>query len=401
MKKFVIFILLLSPIITFLITCKKSQNPVSNNNNLNRTIALTNGFLIDGTGSEPIPNAIIIIQDEYIKSVGTDSSINIPTEAEAIDLQGSYILPGFMNTHIHSGYSENNLKEWAKSGITTVRDLGNSTSPVVAFSIRNTLLNNNKNSRLVAAGPLVTTVGGYGNYSVTSSANAEVKVNELIDAGADLIKIAIEDNLQGRTWPMLSMDEIKIIVQTTHNRKKRVAAHISRSKHLDMAIKGGVDDVAHMVIDNLPDSLITLMIERDMYWVPTLELWKGVSELHNLNWYNIAKNNLRRFVQAGGKVALGTDYDGYITPFESGMPMLEIQLMKEAGMTSMQAIIAGTKHAAHVCNLEKELGTIEPGKIADIIILTVNPLVDLESLLNVQMVIHNGKIIKEERGHLR
>jgi imidazolonepropionase-like amidohydrolase len=143
------------------------------------------------------------------------------------------------------------------------------------------------------------------------------------------------------------------------------------------------------------------MIERDMYWVPTLELWKGVSELHYLNWDNIAKNNLKRFVQAGGKVALGTDYDGYITPFELGMPMREIQLMKEAGMTAKQIIIAGTKHTAFVCNLEKELGTIEPGKIADIIILADNPLVDLESLLNVQMVIHDGKIIKKESGHFR
>ena len=162
-----------------------------------------------------------------------------------------------------------------------------------------------------------------------------------------------------------------------------------------MAIKGGVNDVVHMVIDNVPDSLITFMIEKNMYWVPTLELWKGVSERYNLNWISVAKNNLIRFVNAGGKVAIGTDYDGYVTPFDLGMPITEIRLMKEAGMTPMQIIIAGTQNAARVCNLENELGTIEPGKIADIIIVKDNPLEDLESLLDVQMVIHNGEIIKD------
>ncbi|MFC2083993.1 amidohydrolase family protein [Bacteroidota bacterium] len=396
MKRFKYVILVFPVILFLLIVCSENPSPASSNNNVKGTFAIINGFLINGSGSDPIPSSIVIIQDGLIKSVGTNSTLEIPSEAEIIDLQGSYILPGLINTHVHSAYNDFNLKEWAKAGITTVRDLGNlANSPEEGFSIRNTLLNDNENSRLVAAGPLVTTVGGYGNYPVTSSSDAQLKTNGLINAGADLIKIAIEDNLQGRTWPMLSIDEIKMIVQTTHNRNKQAAAHISRAKHLDMAIKGGVDDVVHMVIDNLPDSLITFMIEKNMYWVPTLELWKSVSEKYNLNWIAIAKNNLKRFVQAGGKVALGTDYDGYVTPFDLGMPITEIRLMKEAGMTPMQIIIAGTLNAASVCNLKNELGTIEPGKIADIIIVKNNPLEDLESLLNVQMVIHNGEIITD------
>jgi imidazolonepropionase-like amidohydrolase len=386
-----------SPIIFFLLLfCNENPPLTSSNNNVKDTFAITNGFLIDGSGSDPIPNSIVIVQDGLIKSVGTNSSLDIPSELEIIDLQGSYILPGLMNTHVHGAYNESNLKEWAKSGITTVRDLGNLTSsPEEGFSIRNTLLADNNCARLVAAGPLVTTVGGYGNYPVASPSDAQIKTNGLVNMGADLIKIAIEDNLQGRTWPMLSMDEIKMICQTAHNGNKSVAAHISRSKHVNMAIKGGVDEVVHMVVDNLPDSLIAFMIENNMYWVPTLELWKGVSELYGLHWITIPKNNLRRFVQAGGKVAIGTDYDGYTTPFDLGMPITEMKLMQDAGMTPMQIIISGTKHGAYVCGLENELGTIEPGKIADIIVVKDNPLDDLESLLNVQMVIHNGEIITD------
>jgi imidazolonepropionase-like amidohydrolase len=396
MKRFKNVILFSTIILFLLIFCNENQTPTSGNNNVKGTFALTNGFLIDGSGSDLIPNSIVIIQDGLIKSVGTNTSLEIPSEAEIIDLRGSYILPGLMNTHIHSGYNKNNLEEWAKSGITTVRDLGNLTSsPEEGFSIRNELLADNKCARLIAAGPLVTTVGGYGNYPVASPSDAQIKTNGLINMGADLIKIAIEDNLQGRTWPMLSMDEIERIVQTAHNRNKRIAAHISRAKHLNMAIKSGVDDVVHMIVDNLPDSLITFMIQENMYWVPTLELWKGVSELYGLHWITIPQNNLRRFVQAGGKVAIGTDYDGYTTPFDLGMPITEMKLMQEAGMTPMQIIIAGTMNAASVCDLEKELGTIEPGKIADIIVVKDNPLNDLEALLNIQMVIHNGEIITD------
>jgi imidazolonepropionase-like amidohydrolase len=396
MKKFKT-ILLFSPALLFLlVVCNENSGPTDSNNNVKGTFAITNGFLIDGSGSNPIPNSIVIIQDGLIKDVGTSTSLDIPSGVEIIDLQGSFILPGLMNTHVHSGYVENNLKVWANSGVTTVRDIGNlNSSPAAGFSARDILLIDNKNARLVAAGPLLTTVGGYGNYPVTSPGDAEQKTNGLIDAGADLIKIAIEDNLQGRTWPMLSMEEIKMICQTAHNRNKRVAAHISRASHLDMSIKGGVDDVDHMVIDNLPDSLITLMIQNDIYWVPTLELWEGVSDMFSINWIEIAKSNLQRFVQAGGKVALGTDYDGYVTPFDLGVPITEMKLMQEAGMTPMQIIIAGTINAANVCDLENELGTIEEGKIADIIIVKNNPLEDLEALLNVQMVIHSGEIIKD------
>jgi imidazolonepropionase-like amidohydrolase len=395
MKAKIIIILSLSVLVSFLITCNKSENPIIDND-ADNTIAITNGFLIDGTGADPMPDATIIIQGKHIKSVGTASTLNIPEGAKIIDTQDSYVLPGLMNTHVHSGYVKNNLQVWANSGVTTVRDIGNlNSSPEQGFFTRDLLLIDNKNARLVAAGPLVTTVGGYGNYPVSSPGDAEQKVNGLIDAGADLIKIAIEDNLQGRSWPMLSMDEIKMVCQTAHNKNKRVAAHISRANHLYMAIKGGVDDVDHMVINTLPDSLISLMIQKNIYWVPTLELWEGVSNMYSINWIEIAKLNLQRFVQAGGKVALGTDYDGYVTPFDLGMPITEMKLMLEAGMTPMQILVAATMHSSYVCGLENELGTIEEGKIADIIIVDGNPLENLEVLLNVQKVFHNGVIIKD------
>ena len=104
--------------------------------------------------------------------------------------------------------------------------------------------------------------------------------------------------------------------------------------------------------------------------------------------------NVGRFVKAGGKVALGTDYAGYAAEFDLGMPVTEIGLMREAGMTPMQIIVAATQHAATVCGLGHELGTLEPGKIADVLVVNGDPLGDLAALTAVRLVIHNGVIIR-------
>ncbi len=401
MKKYQVSILIIVIILITFLSCNKNED----NNNITPPpppqvtgYALINGSLFDGVSSGLISDAIIIIDDGLIKAVGTSTSFELPDSMTTIDLQGAYILPGFINAHIHSGYDANNLKEWAKAGVTSVRDVGNiGSSPQDGFNQRDNLMNDTMNARLVAAGPLVTTVGGYGNFPVNSTEDAIEKTQGLIDAGADFIKIAIEDDLQNQTWPLLPTEHIKAIVQTTHDNNTRVAAHISRAHHLYMAIQCGVDDVNHMVINSLHDSLIALMIENNMYFVSTLELWQGVSEMYNINWDIIARNNLKRFSEAGGKVATGTDFGGYVTPFQLGMPIIEMQLMKEADMTNEQIIIASTKNAAYVCNMENDLGTIEPDKIADIIVVNENPLENLEALLDIRMVIHNGRIIRDER----
>jgi len=288
------------------------------------------------------------------------------------------------------------LKAWAQAGVTTVRDLGRfDASPEQSYSDRNSLLNDNNSARLVTAGPIVTARGGYGNLSVNSPEDARQTVIDLINAGTDLIKIAIEDNLQGRTWPMLSQDIINTIVKTAHEKDIPVSAHISRAEHLEMAIEAGVDDVVHMIVNDLPDDLIAKMIAKNIYWIPTLELWKGVSQMYSLAWDKTATNNLRRFVMAGGKVALGTDYDGYVWEFDLGMPIREMVWMEEAGMSPIEIIVSGTKHSAHVCNRENELGTIEKGKIADLIIIGKNPLDDIQNLTEIEIVIHNGLVIFE------
>jgi imidazolonepropionase-like amidohydrolase len=186
---------------------------------------------------------------------------------------------------------------------------------------------------------------------------------------------------------MLSPEEAAAIVETAHARGAWVSAHVSVTQDLEKALDAGVDDIAHMVTDELPDELAVRVVESGTYWVPTIELWKGVG--YGLGFHVV--DNLRHFVKAGGKVALGTDYAGAPdVDFDLGMPIDEIEWMQEARMTPLQIIVAATKHAAHVCDLDQEIGTLEEGKIADILVVDGDPLKDIHALTKTKLVFREG-----------
>jgi imidazolonepropionase-like amidohydrolase len=363
-------------------------------------LVLINGTLIDGTGAEPVPDAVVVIQQDRILAVGCADQVNIPANAQRLDVKGMTILPGFINAHVHLGYDEQKLQAWAQGGVTTVRDLGAFTMDGQWFTRRNALNKDSRNARLVSAGPFITVPEGYpivpwggSGIIVTSPEEAAQKTEQLLQQGADLIKTTLETGkIFGREIAVPSPEEAAVIVRVAHQRGTVVSAHITHSSDVERLLASGVDDIAHMVVDNLSDALVAKVIEKGTYWAPTLELWHGVGH----GFGPIAINNLRRFVQAGGKVALGTDYAGYSSQFDLGMPIREIEWMQAAGMTPMQIIVAATKNAAHVCNQEQTLGTLEPGKIADILVVKGNPLDDLQTFLNVSLVIHNGVIIRPE-----
>lgn len=118
-----------------------------------------------------------------------------------------------------------------------------------------------------------------------------------------------------------------------------------------------------------------------------------VSQDYDLTWDKTVIANLSMFYNVGGKIAFGTDYGGYYAIFDRNMPMTELLSMKAAGMSNMDIIVSATQNAAFVCGMEDQIGTLEEGKIADLIVVKANPLEDLEAFTNLYMVIHNGEII--------
>lgn len=360
------------------------------------SLALINGTLIDGTGSEPVPEAVVLIQNGKILLAGPSSEVTIPDGFEIIDVQGATILPGFINAHVHGAYNLEKLRTWASEGVTTVRDLGAGSWPA-PFHIRDQAALDPQYARLVSGGVMITAPKGY-PIAVFGAPGIEVDSPELarqavldeLSEGVDVIKVALESGkIFGQTIPILTPEEFSAIVQTAHERNVLVTVHVTITKDLRLALDGNVDDIAHMVTDPLPDELVKSMVSSGTYWTPTLELWKKVGQ--GMDLYTL--KNLEKFVKAGGKVALGTDFEGYSTPFQLGMPTIEVELMSQAGMTPMQIIVSATKNAAYVCGMGDSLGTLEPNKIADILVVQGNPLQDLQALARPLWVIHNGVII--------
>jgi imidazolonepropionase-like amidohydrolase len=226
---------------------------------------------------------------------------------------------------------------------------------------------------------------------VQSIEEAQVAALRILSEGADQLKIMLESNWGNQVMPK---EVARAIVEIAHRQGKRVSAHISLSRDIETAVNVGVDDLAHMALDNVPNELIKKIVKAGIFWIPTIELWKGLT-LKGIVQDTHLFDNLGRFVKAGGKVALGTDYGGASFPFELGMPMKEIRWMHEAGMSPSDIIISATKNPAEVCGLGSELGTLEPGKIADILVIDGNPLKDLTNLTKVKLVIRGGVIIRE------
>jgi imidazolonepropionase-like amidohydrolase len=341
------------------------------------------GTLIDGTGADPLPDAALVVRGQRIVAIGSRAQMTLPDQAQVFDLPEATILPGFVNAHVHNAYKRSTLSAWAAAGVTTVRDLGQR-YPFPYFATRDRLNADPHHARLVAAGPLVTVPDGYpiaGNnfasLTVTSAADARQKIDSLVDEGAEVIKITLTS---GRA-PSLSAEEAAAIVQTAHERGVPVTAHATTAVDVQRALDAGVDDIAHMATDRVSERLLRRMVAADIAWVPTLDALDGRGG-----------GNLRRFVAAGGRVALGNDA-GYLEGLEIGMPLREITLMREAGMSPMQIIVAATKHASEVCRLDHLLGTLEVSKLADVLVVRGDPLRDLNVLGNVLLVMHSGMVV--------
>jgi len=298
------------------------------------------------------------------------------------------VLPGFINTHVHNAIREDYLRIWAAAGVTTVRDVGAAEPYASVFRLRDEVRRKPVCARLLAAGPLVTVSGGYPivpnrfpAMTVSSPEDARTKIGALLDAGAELIKITLEP---GAGWPVLTLEQAQAIVETAHARSVPVTVHATQAAMYRRALDAKVDDICHSANNRLTDEMITEMVQAGVRMVPTLTAQgKGGETLANL----------RRFIAAGGEVALGND-GGYISGLEVGMPITELEALSEAGMSPMQIIVASTKTAAEVCRVDRDLGSLQRGKQADILVIRQNPLEDLRALLDVVMVVHSGVVIR-------
>jgi imidazolonepropionase-like amidohydrolase len=391
-------------------------------------LVVTNGMIIDGTGSEPIANGGVVIQGNHIVAVGPASALAIPAGAEVIDVGGGTIMPGLINAHVHNTQEPGTRYRFLTQGVTSTCDLASSSADMPLFEQALTQ-QNQRAARGFHSGPMLTAPGGYPtnygfkwDYEVATSNEARAAVRDLLSLGADMIKVALEPWQPQDPWPVLNLEQVQAIVQTAHSAGVPVRAHVQQAAVLDLALQAGVDSVEHVplpfseelkVSQMSPEERLSLadfpeleaqlsrMAAQRTALVPTLSV--GICATRELVGHPKIEARRRmcefqleivgRFHELGGIVALGNDYGNPgVAP---GMPLQEMKLLLEAGLSPLEVIQAGTRYAAQVCGHGDELGTLESGKLADLIIVESNPLLEVDAMSRVSLVIKDGEIIKK------
>lgn len=388
--------------------------------------AVVGGRLIDGTGTAPIEDVLVIIEGDRIRSVGQAGATPIPRGAEVIDVTGKTVMPGLINCHTHlcmdggldpfiavqhRSATENVLlaakhaEATLRAGVTTVRDLGGWEGVDLGLkkAISDGLILGPR--MLVSGNPLCMT-GGTAHYisrEVDGPDEARKGAREQLKAGADVVKVmATGGVLTPGTDPgsaQLTYEELGAAVEEAKKAGKLSAAHAHGATGARNAIRAGVDSIEHGCF--LDGEAIDLMLESGTFYVPTLapsyeivtrgpefgmpafmiERAQRASDAHLVS--------LRRAREAGVRIAAGNDGG---TPFNRADNLAsELELMVAGGMSCVEALATAHRTAAELLCMAEEIGTVEPGKLADLVVLDADPQADISAVRQVHLVMKAGR----------
>jgi len=380
-------------------------------------IAIRCRRLIDGTGNV-LTGAVIIIDGDKISAVGR--SIPVPPTARVIDLSNETVMPGLIDAHTHMTYhydnergekpamtaiyAAENARRTLEAGFTTVRNLG--ASDAVDLTLRDAI---NRGATpgprmLVSGEPLIRLPEAPATGGSETSRSAQIKafVQKQIDAGADVIKIFGTPGAGGGDQLLFSEEEIKMVVDMAARAHLKVAVHAIGNAGIKAALRAGVASIEHG--DNLDDEAIKMMVDRHIALVPTLYIaehylthrekfkftevqFKALSDLRDQ-----ARKNLKKALAGGVWIVMGSDAVAGM----HGENAKEIERMVDAGMTPVEAIKAATTSAAELLGWRDKVGSVEPGKFADLVALPGDPLRDITELEKIGFVMKGGQIIRND-----
>jgi imidazolonepropionase-like amidohydrolase len=400
---------------------------------------LRGGRLIDGTGAAPVPTAAIVVREGRIEAVSTKSADEWPHDAEIIDISGMTVLPGLIDCHDHLAMHGYNLamrwgidepqstrtlrtakvlEQTLAAGYTTIRD-GAGLDAGFKRAIEEGLI---AGPRLVISLNIISPIGGIGDrvspsgFSccvpqdpllpdgvVNSLADMRPVVRRMVRAGADVIKCATTGGASSRPGhgpadAAFNLDEMQALTDEAHALDRRVMCHALSGRGLRIAVEARVDSIEHGCYLNEQPELLDEMARRGIFFVPTFAVYEfhrksplpHVRErAHDLKEHHI--ESARRALSAGVKIVAGTDAGGHGHPSNA----LEIECLAKAGLTPLQALQAATGWAAECLGWERDLGTIEKGKLADLIVVDGDPLSDVAMLQNpkrIALVLKGGQI---------
>jgi imidazolonepropionase-like amidohydrolase len=406
---------------------------------------ITGATLIDGTGRAPLKDAVIVIAGNRIKQIGAKNKIDLPKNAQLIDAAGKYIIPGLADMHMHpgdgfwgQGGAPNFKRDYMQMlawGVTTVfSPLGPGLSDFA--ELKN--LGNRDDApmpRFFGVGSGFTSKDGHaaglGTFMPEAPNEAREKVRELKSAGVDAVKLFYDDNARDGKPPMpvLKPEVMRAIIDEAHIQDLKVYAHATSLSHAKEVLRAGADGLVHSIVSEPIDAeFIGLMKKNRAVYITTLALFNAfvditawVQRLEAMDeratipkaayerfkgpegaksYYSrfskftpermeIVKNNLRKAHQAGILVVAGTDtgVPGVLLGVAS---QTELVLLAETGLKVEDVLQTATINAAKMLGREREQGTVETGKVADLVILDADPLTDIKNIRRIHRVLKAG-----------
>lgn len=389
-------------------------------------VALKGGRLIDGHGGTPVENVIVVIKGDRIAAVGKAEAVSIPPQAEVIDVTGKTVMPGLIDAHLHFlGIKSMNQVTWiidpphlrgmravmdawrvVDAGFTTVRDCG---SMLAIFLKRAIEEGSIVGPRIMAAGLAISQTAGHADWHFVpqewgkrlmlgrvADGVAEVRkaAREQLREGADFLKIMTTGGVMSEkdkpTASQFSLEEIRAFVQEAHNAGVKTATHAQGTQGIKNALLAGIDSIEHGFY--LDDECIEMMLQQGTYLVPTFAVAEaivtkgpevGVLEASLEKARTVQKVQVEAFKRAflaGVKCGLGTDYlSDPMSPMGENAVELAMYVEK-VGLSPMEAIVCATRNNADLLGLADQLGTLEAGKLADLIVVDGDPLQDIAIL---------------------
>ena len=423
-----------------------------------RTLALVGGTLIDGYGGVPIQNSVILVEGERITSVGQVGSLSVPAGAEVISTEGMSVLPGLWDMHVHlmiNGHSD--YAHWDKTylprlekeimpasanqllhaGVTSARDLG---GPLEAsINVRNAINRGDiPGPRLYVSGPFIQHEPYPGTeafrWGVKGVIDARAKVQKLATAGVDVIKLIDQDQM--------TEEEVMAVVDEAHKRGLPVVGHSHRPEEIRRGMRAGVDNFEHTGLataPEYPEDILAMIRERSakmslgpFFWTPTVQglfnyeyqrdnpemlddpswtvgmppdvvadIRQSLRKPGELSYFQLTaarkptlKRKITQLREAGATLLIGTD-SGIPMNFHSQSTWNELDVwVREMDIPAMQAIRSATYWPSLMMKKDREVGTVTPGKYADIIAVRGDVLKYINLLQDVDIVIKNGKRVR-------
>ncbi len=384
------------------------------------TTAIKAGWLWDGTGAEPIRNGVVLVDGDRIVAAGPADAISVPRDAAVEDRPGEFLMPGLIDAHTHitivPGLGDQigqlmqpveqqtmrgvgNMRRVLRSGVTTARIMAEENWLDVAFK-REAERGTIASPRMVISTRAITQSNGHGRAISAFDGVDEVRkgARENLHAGAEFLKLFITGGVSstrggGLNFASYSREEIRVAVEEAERAGTYVAAHAIGGPGIRLGVEEGIRTIEHASMAT--DDDLALIKDRGAWVVLTQAILlhpTGIEQGDRDNPVVMAKlhaarenaaERFRAIVRSGVRLAVGTDSMHGLLPFE-------MACLVRWGMSNSDALLAGTRWAAECCRIEDRVGTVEKGKLADLITVRGNPLEDISALDHVNVIMKGG-----------